>query len=236
MRRFHRPFILFTAVSTSAACAVAGFELGGCSSVDAGTFPGGSDAGVGPKDGGIVQPPDGGADDAAAPGEAPSCKKYCSLVMASCTGSQAQYASTDDCLAFCGAFPAGDAGDESQASLACRQYFASTPAETNPEKYCTAAGPYGGGVCGDRCAAFCQVAVSECSSGDGGSVPFPSYPDCETACTNYPYVDAGPDGGGDGMNGPATGNTLNCRLYQLRQIVSHNQGCSAIDPSGGPCE
>src|SRR5690242_16076037 len=84
------------------------------------------------KDGGPVVSPDGGAYDAATPPmPEPTCAAYCSLVMEACKDEHAQYASKDECLELCKRLPAGDAGDTESNTVACRQYYAGSPARTN---------------------------------------------------------------------------------------------------------
>lgn len=200
--------------------------------------PDAPDAGL-RRDGGPVAPPDATPSDAApAPPPVPSCEKYCELVMKSCAGHQAQYASNDECLAFCRRFPEGKPGEQDTSTLACRAFYAGSPAKTDPGKYCVAAGPFGGGTCGDRCTAFCQLAVAACdpdAGATGSSAPYASYPDCATACAEYTYRDAGADGGGDTPGGPTSGDTLNCRLYQLRQVYRSGSGCPDVGADSGAC-
>lgn len=186
------------------------------------------------KDGGPVGPADGGSYDSGTTlGPEPSCSKYCDLVMESCVDAEAQYASRGDCLAICARLPAGDAGDIESNSVACRQYYAGSPARTNAGGYCLAAGPFGGGVCGDRCTAFCELTLATCSS--GADAPYGSYPDCQTACAGFTYKDGGVDGGGEPPNGPPTGDTLNCRLFQVREAIVAGGGCGNLGADSGAC-
>lgn len=194
------------------------------------------DAGMTRKDGAPVELEDTGtATDSGAP-PPPSCGKYCDLVMSSCTGDNVQYASNDECLAFCAHLPQTGDGEPKQApSLSCRQYWADSPAHTNPAAYCLAAGPFGGNVCGDRCKAFCDVLLSACSP-DGGTPIYGSASECATACASFSYRDAGIDGGGEGPQGPASGDTLNCRLFALRAATKNPEKCALLHPDGGACK
>ncbi len=194
-------------------------SLGGCTDDGASVLDAGADAPILTRDATPVDVPDGSkpATDASA-SPAPSCEKYCDLVMKNCTGPQAQYETEEDCLAFCKHLPLGDPGDDDEGTVACRQYFAGNAARTSPASYCTTAGPFGGGVCGDRCTAFCDVALSACSP-DSGTPSYANQGECKTACADYAYKDAGPDAGGETPTGPTSGNSLNCRLYYLRQAV-----------------
>ena len=101
----------------------------------------------GPRiDGGMVVPAEAGAYDAgASQGPEPDCATYCAQVMGSCTGPHAQYASATECHELCQRLPPGDAGDTENNTLACRQYYAGSPARTSAGEYCLAAGPFGGG-------------------------------------------------------------------------------------------
>ena len=197
------------------------------------------------RDGGVVDPPDGGssAGNAVTTPRPPSCDSYCNLVMANCQGDAAQYESNSDCLAFCALFPAGKAGDTNNHSLACRQFYAGSPALTDAVPYCLAAGPLGGGTCGDRCTAFCQIASAVCfpdteprDAGAPGAPPYDSLPACATACAAFDYEQANADGGGEGPNGPSSGNTLNCRLYELRHVIAEGDGCENLAPNSPTCQ
>jgi hypothetical protein len=228
MRRFL--FVLFVA---AAACASA-LEIAACSAATAdATAQAAADASH--LDGGQVQAPEAGAYEGGGPeGPEPSCAAYCQLVMTNCTGPDLQYASLGDCQRLCSHLTAGDAGDAHTSSVACRQYYAGSPARTDARSYCLAAGPSGGGVCGDRCTAFCGLALGACPPA-GAAGPFLSYPDCQTACAGYPYRDAGADGGGEGVLGPAAGDTLNCRLFHLRAAVADGTGCADLGVDSGAC-
>jgi hypothetical protein len=229
MRRFL--FVLTTATASAGAFVL----VAACSSTaDSARVSPGEEAGT-RRDGGLVQPADGGTYDAGSPpGPEPSCTGYCDLVMASCTDAQAQYASRAECLALCGHLPAGDAGDKETNSVACRQYYAGSPARTDAPGYCLAAGPFGGGVCGDRCTAFCGLALGACSP-SAPAAPYAGYPDCQTDCAGYAYKDGGVDGGGEAPDGPASGDTLNCRLFHVRSAVTEGTGCVNVGLDSGAC-
>ena len=189
------------------------------------------------RDGSLVEPADGGVADAGPPpGPEPECAAYCDSVLESCTGSRAQYASRDECLAFCARLPAGKAGESEGNSIACRQFYAGSPARTDSATYCGAAGPFGGGgLCGDRCPIFCELTQAACA-GDAGGAPYASYPDCQTACLGFPYKDGGVDGGGEAHSGPSSGNSLNCRLYYLRDAVRTGGSCQNLGLDSAACK
>lgn len=164
-----------------------------------------------------------------------NCETYCDLVTANCTGGNAQYASKQECTDFCSNLPltvktrTGAGPDEKEApSVACRQYWADSWARTNPNAYCLAAGPFGGNVCGDRCTAFCDVVLNACSPDAGSNAPYADRGECANACAAFLYRDAGTDGGGETPSGPQKGDSLNCRLWQLRTAVMHPESCGSV--------
>lgn len=231
----HLPFL---AVMTAAA-ATSYVALPACSSTTATSVRDDAEDAAPRRDGGVVTLPEGGAADAAPPPDEPSCETYCALATTSCTGDFQQYRSKAECLAICKLLPLGTAGDEDTSSVACRQHYAGSPARTDAVSYCVAAGPFGGNVCGDRCTAFCQIALAACSP-DAGSAPYASYADCQTACADYAYraPDAGDagDAGGETPFGPTTGDSLNCRLFHLREAVMDATSCADIAAKSDACK
>jgi hypothetical protein len=229
----HRFRVFLLASTTSLAVTAAVLALGsGCSDADLADTS--TDAAAPKKDSSAVDPAEPG--DAIASGTAASgdCTKYCGLVMSNCTGDDAQYASASECLSFCAHLPADSTPTTSEhdaPSLACRQYWADTPARTNPKASCLAAGPFGGNVCGDRCTAFCGVLLDSCHA-DTADAVYRDQPDCASACAGFQYADAGTDGGGEGPTGPTEGDTLNCRLFHLRAATVDPAKCAALGPAG----
>lgn len=204
-----------------------------CSSDDSSAFADTPDDAAVRRDAPVIEPLDGGSTDAALPPSG-SCAKYCSLVQSTCTGANAQYTSEAECLAFCSIIPLGEEGDDGKNTVACRQHYADSPARSDAFTFCAGAGPFGGGFCEDRCTVFCQLAVEVCSP-DAGRAPFPSYAECRTACSSFKLLDGGADGGGDGLEGPRDGDSLNCRLFQLRQIVMTGEDCTDLGVDSGAC-
>jgi len=218
---------------------VFGASTAGCSSDEEAGLASAADAGTLRRDASPVDPREAGPALDASPGPVPSCEKYCDLVMHNCTGDDAQYDSIEDCRAFCAhlplAQPTREAEEKAAASVACRQYWADGPARTSPKAYCLAAGPFGGNTCGDRCTAFCNVVLSACSP-DGGVTAYASQPECATACADFTYRDRGADGGGEGPNGPSDGDSLNCRLYWLREATKDAEKCTSLNPQSDVCK
>lgn len=224
--------------SAVAALLLAAGSMGACTPLSAPALLTNEDAALPARDAGFVEPPTArdaaSASDGGLEGPRPSCEKYCDRIEANCDGPRAQYGSKEECLAICTAFPEGKTGETDTDSLACRQYYASTPAETDPESYCLAAGPFGGGTCGDRCTAFCNLALSVCAT-DGGALPYASMPACVTACAAFGYLDAATDGGGEGPFGPNSGDTLNCRMHELRDAVRDAANCRNVGLTSEAC-
>jgi len=132
------------------------------------------------------------------------CTGYCDLVMANCTGGDAQYANKADCLAVCASFPAGSPNDQSGNSFYCRNYHAGN-ATSNPSVHCPHAGPAGDGVCGSNCDGYCNIMMKHCSSVSGA---YTSLSDCTTKC-------AGITGATSTSydTGNTSGDSLFCRIY-----------------------
>ena len=220
-----RPLIVACAASLSLACSSSSPAPAGTGPVDAAgesdatTTTPPTDAGTPEPDTGTATPDTGtGAETGPA---ALSCTSYCAAIMSACTGPNAQYGSTDDCMHACPNFPVGMAGDTSGNTLGCRTTHAMLAASaTNP--HCWHAGPYGYGACGDECAGFCTLATTWCTPAggfDGGAPPYASESACLTSCAGYKQIDAADGGlgldGGYNAQGPAGGNTLDCREYHL---------------------
>lgn len=227
------PRLAFLIVSFGVGSAAVGLSFGGCeASTFSPTF--GLDAGN-RVDGALVDPLEGGAPLDGGGGVVASCESYCSLVSANCAGEHAQYASEEDCLAFCRFLPlqqpAREVEEKYAPSVACRQYWADSPSRTDPAGYCLAAGPFGGGVCGDRCTAFCDVVLAACSPEAPDHAVYGTTPECATACVSFSYR----EDGGEAPTGPEDGDTLNCRLYQLRAATKDPGHCGRLRPDAGAC-
>jgi hypothetical protein len=239
MSRFLSFALLSCVTALFGVVGAAGLSIGGCGGEVPVAAPFSNDATPIRRDAGPVDPKEAGPPLDAGSAPAPSCAKYCDLVMAHCTEANTQYASVGECLAFCGhlplAQPTTEADEKEAASVACRQYWADGPARTSPETYCLAAGPFGGNVCGDRCTAFCGVLLSACAP-DGGSPAYSTQPECATACAGFLYRDPVADGGGESPAGPESGDTLNCRLYWLRAATNDPQKCQKLRPNEDICK
>ena len=188
-------------------------------------------------DAAAVAPLDGSTADGAGSGpETASCEAYCKDVLGTCTGEDTQYAAPEECSWVCARLTPGDLGDKDVSTLACRAYHASTTAKTDPHTWCGAAGAFGGGVCGDRCAAFCQLTLAVCTAPSGpGKAPWADVPACVTACAEFAYLDGGVDGGGDGTAGTPSGDTFNCRQRALRAALRDPSRCADLAETSASC-
>jgi hypothetical protein len=221
--------------------------LSACSSTTSGTPGGGGDAAA--TDGGAVA--DGSADGAAdvgavdaaesgplrdaadasngddraeVGGEPLSCSTYCSALASGCSGTFEPYPSLTLCADECAVFASGSLADASVASsnsLACRQARASKTPLTNDD--CLAAGPTGGGACGTRCQAYCELTFAICVPANRDAVnPFATVNDCLAACQNFTFDPSAPEFDGSGKN------NLNCRQYYLQSAWGDTQGGTAL--------
>jgi hypothetical protein len=78
------------------------------------------------------------------------CADYCATLDMNCTGANAQYASSAECVSYCMAsgWPEGTVGDMAGNTIQCRIYHGGAPAAADPDTHCHHAGPSGAGVCG----------------------------------------------------------------------------------------
>jgi hypothetical protein len=138
---------------------------------------------------------------------AATCAEYCTTVMASCTGDDAQYGSEQACLDYCTTWALLDPGFVGQTSgntVGCRLYHATVAAGAGmAATHCPHAGPSGGDVCGSWCDNYCHLALANCT---GGNTLYASEGECQTACALLPE---------DGLPGDAGGDTVQCRIYHL---------------------
>ena len=180
-------------------------------------------AGSNPPDSNTTHCPHGGADGGGVcvdPGPAdPTCADYCAEVTAACTGDNAQYASEQACLDYCGTaalLPIGTLGDTSGNTVGCRMYHAGVAAQSagNAATHCPHAGPTGGDVCGSWCDNYCHLALTNCT---GGNALYAGQADCEMTCAQFAT---------DGAQGDADGDTIQCRLYHLG-VAGTDQATSA---------
>src|SRR5262249_41062016 len=130
------------------------------------------------------QPSDAGSD-------APitlACNDYCTTLMATCSGANAQFPDTASCVAACNALPPGTTSDTSGNTIGCREHVLAT--SNDPAATCASAGPTGGGrgpadagagVCGVGCESFCDIAMTLCT---GTNLQFANSDVCMSACSD----------------------------------------------------
>ena len=172
--------------------------------------------------------PDGGGTCVAPEDIIPSCGTYCSAITDGCTGVDAQYISSNDCLGYCYMSVTWDAGslaDTAVNTLGCRQHWAEEAAEAAPDVNCAYGSASGGGQCGSWCDNYCQLTGDNCT---GDNQLFNSDASCLSNCATYPE---------DGEPGATEGDTVQCRItYAGKAGGFGNVGavhCDAAAPDGG---
>lgn len=160
-----------------------------------------------------------------------SCSSYCTEIAKSCGGANVQYRNREECIKVCGLLDLGTEKDGDVNTIGCRLRKAKS-AKTLGD--CVAAGPFGGGVCGTRCAAFCTMIGKRCL--DTASPPFEgSEATCNEQCPNFKFDEEE----GEGPNQKAfTGkDTINCRSHHLILALSDpERHCPHADVVSTQCE
>jgi hypothetical protein len=151
----------------------------------------------------------------------------------------ADFPSLNSCMNACAKYPVGMTSDTSGDTLGCRLYHANLAAgsEANAMTHCPHASMSGGGMCGDRCANFCALATSICTTKDGVTAPvFSSVGDCMTRCGTAPFAfnSSYPEMVVDSP-------TLNCAFYHLSEAFADpydaDAGTAATNSAaGGHCD
>jgi hypothetical protein len=147
-------------------------------------------------------------DDPGAGDPLPSCNLYCTEIMKNCGGDRQQYENQSQCEKVCSLLDLGNPEDGEVNTIGCRLRRARSAATAED---CLAAGPFGGGVCGNRCQSYCQILGKHCPGVPGS--PFEDQGSCAEACGRAPYVfdpndieSSFTDSGKD---------NLNCRMHHL---------------------
>jgi len=164
-----------------------------------------------------------------------TCASYCATITASCTGTEAQYDSENQCLTVCNewaGWDAGNDGDQSGNTIACRLYHANAAASTMPDAaatHCPHAGPSGGNVCGTWCENYCDLSARNCA--DSNAI-YASEAECTATCAGL--TDTAPPNITDG-------NSVQCRIYHLQVAGSDPPDSAGIhcphgaEDGGGVC-
>lgn len=138
----------------------------------------------------------------------PTCDEYCKVVDANCAQEKQQYRDEAECLKTCSLLEAGRADDTNANTVGCR--INQAKAATTLAQ-CVAAGPFGGGVCGSRCTAFCSIVGKNCLSLEN-----PIYGGSEGTCNEEcPSFRFDPNEGEGPLQEFLGNNSLNCRSYHL---------------------
>ncbi len=148
----------------------------------------------------------------------PSCEEYCEL-QAVCGGEHRIYESEATCLEVCldqAGWPAGSYAGDQADTIGCRlAQLKLAEAREDPESYCPAAGPTGGGVCGSLCESYCRLAERNCK---GTNTLYSGAVDCNMACAGLPEA---------GTAESLEGNTVECRIAQLLLAGQGGDGSAA---------
>lgn len=156
-----------------------------------------------------------------------NCENYCGLVVQKCTEANIQYRSIDECLSACRLLDLGFENDANRNTVSCRMRFARTATTLDD---CIKAGPYGGGVCGERCQSFCEIVSKNCT---GDKAPYRTASDCNEACNGFAFDPTEGEGPRQQFQGK---NTLNCRSHHLILALSDPQGhCPHAGPVSVVC-
>lgn len=217
-------------LAPSAALAILALVVGGCSSSSAPSSSGTTTTtGYGGHGSGGSAQGGSGQGGTAQGGGLPSCDSYCADAMSHCTGAFQQFPDEASCKAFCATWPAGDAAKHQGDTVACHAYHAGAPAAGDADPHCYHAGPSGDGQCGAKpCDDFCAAAVKLCA---GPQEVWKDEASCKTDCAGFAAS-------GHGFSTDAkTGDTLECRLYQLTVAATDPVGhCASIGKSSTACK
>jgi hypothetical protein len=191
------------------------------------------DANVEPPDGGNVDRQDAGDTDAGdAGGGEPiggnNCTTYCTEILATCEGAFRQYESLEQCLNMCADMPLGLENDKSGDSVACRIWHTRAGVMQGAvEVHCRHAGPTGGTVCGSYCESLCDRVTKVCVEANGAqSAAYESKEACLTTCQQDENGQGGYAVDRD-VELPATGDTVNCRIFHLANVYKYVAGSAA---------
>ena len=154
------------------------------------------------------------------------CAEYCETIETYCKGDNRQYRTSEQCLAVCKTLEIGREKDKEGNTAYCRANNAAE-AEDNPDTFCIASGPGGGGICGDGCESFCHIQTAVCT---GDNRQYPTTTECMTKCEDF-------DLSATYSSDINDGDTFACRLAQLTlAAVSPDKHCPGIAPDSSVCQ
>ena len=208
--------VLVLGVAALASCSDADKAPGGEGAAGGGAAGGGAGGGRAAGDSGVPVPASG------------DCQAYCAALQTACTGENAAFATTEDCLAACASMPAtGAVGDADKDTWHCRAFHAGASAG-DPATHCAHAGLSGGGVCGTWCEVYCRLYTQSCGGHDLADVDA-----CLGACEAMPQ---------DGAWNTLAGNNVQCRIGHASVAANDAAHCEHAGVTGGgvcgddPCE
>ncbi|MEW5847592.1 MAG: hypothetical protein AB2A00_02220 [Myxococcota bacterium] len=188
----------FPATHTNQDCAPASSSSSGSSSASSSSS---SSSGSSSSGGGTSSSSSSASSSGSSSGGRTPCDDYCDTVMENCTGANQQYEQRDICWLGCQyVMAAGQAGDQTGNSLACRSYHAQAAA-SDPATHCEHAGPGGGGVCGNPCDYYCDLVAVACS---GTNAIYADRVACLSTCADFPE---------EGSPAATESDNVFCRIY-----------------------
>jgi hypothetical protein len=168
---------------------------------------------------------------------APDCQEFCRINAAACSGENAAYESTAQCLAVCAALPPGTYGDQTQNTAGCRLYHCYNSL-LNPPGHCGHTGPGGDGHCGadmaddtGNCHAYCILLEKACQTDFG--TKYGTQAACQKECSAL--IGAVHDSGYN-LTTARTGNSVQCRLLHVARALTDSTECAnALGDAGTTC-
>lgn len=171
------------------------------------------------------------------------CERYCTLVIASCSGQLEQYRSMNQCLQVCQRLPEGAPGDEQENTVECRLRQAKF-AESEPLGYCKSSGPLGEDKCGSNCVSYCALMQASCTPASTAGNLEPSYfldeQTCLSACAELaPGLEDPKAYSSSSTAVPSSyvGNNVFCRTYHVTaglEQAAEDEHCPHA-MGGDPC-
>jgi hypothetical protein len=177
------------------------------------------------------------------------CNNYCHLVTQVCSADDSErvWDSEEQCQRVCqnpNSLERGNVTDYGENTWACRRAHTYTALEEpqtkgTPKNHCGHASLGGGGHCGESCAVYCELAERNCKADFDTTYPAGGVTQqerCQISCVEFGGV------GGSGKfteysleGGKKAGNTYNCRLHALINVLDgHPDQCPAV-LGGSPC-
>ena len=157
--------------------------------------------------------------------DGPNCDEYCGKIMSVCAGDIAQYSDERTCILQCldHLTAAGTVDDYSDNTIGCRIVHTGNAERSDPEVHCYHAGLSGGNICGTWCDNYCSLSASVCA---GGDALYGSQEECLGACQSFSDVT---------QYGEFEGDTVQCRLEQLRLAIDDVSLCTQAAPESEIC-